>query len=276
MDEESLKRRVESFLVCNRGLLDWIGNSEGRETMLLKALHRYLGSHISIDTCRDLLASCSECREFLVIASRLWNEENKADTQRFDNPPTFQNPAEVMLTNSDLSYKGLIFLNDLTRLVLSLQELDLKNTLVREDFSISKEKVITSYLKFFSLRTQFYQIKNKVISIYGKNWQIEENKLTHGSELNESGASDSFCISKSEPREDQLNKNSESKGSKNNEVLESQIFQFLKKVNSLLLQHTKVLWITQFTLANLQERKEKDRTPSLSRKQRPRSLSANK
>lgn len=252
MDPESLRRKIEAFLICNLSYLQSIEGDPHAELAFLQALRRYLGGHLSLDDCRQLFAQSHDFRELLATGKKYWAEEVGNHAMNIEKHLVFQTPVDVFLSNSDLRYKELMLLTDLTRLVISIQNLDLKNSLTRQDFSISKEKVITSYLKFFSLKTQFLQIKNKLIAIQERKRAQEGQKHMVG--LKESHNQKEWpTLKENSQPQTCLAQTSSLEPNSNSNVIEIQILQFLQKVNGLLEHHSKFLWVTQFTLANLHE-----------------------
>lgn len=262
MNCDPIQYRVQLFLASNLSHLDSVRNDPSAENKLLEELQRYIGGHFTIDECRGLLEGCTEFRELLTKSRKLWQEEVRPNIAPPNPLPPIQSPADILLSDSDLRYKDLKFLTDLTRFALDNKELDLKNKTTGQDFSISKEKVITSYLKFFSLRNQFNQIKQKLGGVLEKHAAGEGVALTDAQDSNKQAGEPGGPTAREASQQNIVS-------SKRNDsplaadVIESQFSQFTERVNGLMAQHSKTLWLTQFSLVNLRERsKQAERSRS--------------
>jgi hypothetical protein len=240
--------RTELFLTFNTRILHLIDGDSEDYIRFLEALRKHLSEKPSIDDCRLLLNQCNDFKDLLITGNVFSSVEINPNIMSIDMS-VIQVPVDIFFSDSRKRYKDTTLLADLTRFLINNGLSNLKTTLIKDDFEITKEVIISNYLKFFNIRKHFFQVRDKLIEA--------KQKREHIIKPNE-------IIRKNDHSQDIQHTDREYKSIKgqleqNKPVImdgsfpQTNILQFFQKVDTLLKHHAKILWITLFKLQELHE-----------------------
>lgn len=269
MAESKAQSKTDHFILCNFEYISRKSSSIVKDQDAVDALQRFLGDNVPIAECQKLLSNSQHFCELIKKGKKYIDLRcNRQPSDMSGTHHYLKNPLEDLVTADGSRYREISIVAHLARLTLEALDFDISSSFNENDVKISKENIIASYLRFFSLRKKFIEIKGKIYRTLGdissQNIKEEIKKATEHIIMPKKTSASNGSL---ETSEDTTTKEpSPSVQGKKGDIVEA-VASIIDKTNQHLVFHKKLIFISSLAFLDV----EPDRTSPI--RERSRSIS---